>query len=816
MFHVGEAASQPLKVRVGLYQNKPKVFSDQNGVAAGIFIDVLEEIAKTEKWKIEYVPCEWSECLDSLEKGDIDLMPDVAFSQERNDRFDFHKIPVIESWSQVYSKHGIPISRLEDLNGRRIAMLKGSIQQNVLLQTMNGFGYKVTIIPVVSFEEAFRAVKTGAADAAITNFYFGDFARRKFGLVKTPIVFNVVLLYYATAKGRNAHLLQAIDINLSAMLKEPNSVYYKTLLRWITPPPERKLPWYFPWVLCAIAGMLAFAAGVILLLRRQVNAKTKHLIHANEELKNTADMLHLALEATKTGIWDWRPETRLLIWNASSYTLLGYQPHEFTMTFDKWAELLHPDDREITINTISQLCNTGDRSFSIEFRQKHKNGGWVWIYGCGKTVEIDENGKARRVIGIHSDVTDRKTNENELQQYRERLEELVAERTSKLEKTQEQLIQSQKMLAVGQLAGGISHDFNNMLAVILGTSELIIGNLEPSDPNHARVSRIIKTGKRAKELTGRLLTFARKEKLEVRLFLVKDILLDVVDILASSITKKIIIHTSVPDDGLTIRGDLNQIGQALLNICLNACDAMKDGGTLKIHASPATLNDDFCRARADISPGDYCLFQIVDDGCGIPEHMLNRIFEPFFTTKEKGEGTGLGLSVTEGIVKMHNGLIVIESETGAGTNVKVYLPAARQQIPETDQESAGVPIRGKHETILVVDDELDFTDMTAEILSEQGYNPIVANNGRDAVDIFKKHARDIDLVLLDMMMPDMDGGEVFRVIHNIQPDVKVVICSGFSVEGKAENAMALGACMFIQKPYDMQSFLKTVSDALRK
>ena len=411
------------------------------------------------------------------------------------------------------------------------------------------------------------------------------------------------------------------------------------------------------------------------------------------------------------------------------------------------------------------------------------------------------------------DITERKRVEEELKHHRENLEELVNERTNDLIKTREQLIQSQKMEAVGQLAGGISHDFNNILAVILGTSELVLSHLKPEDPNHARMSRILKSGKRAKDLTGRLLTFARKEKLEISHASIRDILLDTTDILLSSITKKIVIHTSVFEDDLMIVGDINQIGQALLNICINACDAMKDGGNLKIEAAPVTVDDKSGHIQG-LKPGNYCLIQIRDQGCGVPADTLNRIFEPFFTTKEKGAGTGLGLSVTEGIVKMHNGLIEVESEMGIGTNVKVYLPRTKAPPGGGISKTVESSRLGKHETILIVDDEKDFTDMMSDCLSEESYNPVAANSGKEALDIFEKSRDDIKLVLLDIMMPGMDGGEVFTALRRIRQDVKVILCSGFSVEGQAMDIMNRGACAFTQKPHDMQNLLKTISNVL--
>jgi ABC-type amino acid transport substrate-binding protein len=205
-------------VRVGVYQNKPKIFMDENGHASGFLIDLLEEIAAREGGTLVYVPCEWAECLAAVEEGRIDLMPDVAYSPERNQKYDFHRIPVAESWSQVYANPRVQVNGINDLEHQRLAVLKGSIQQTVFEQYMRGFGFEVTIVPTGSLEEAFNLAANGSADAAIANNFFGNYFYQSYGLVKTPIVFNVVTLHYATAQGRNPDLLEAIDRHLGAWL----------------------------------------------------------------------------------------------------------------------------------------------------------------------------------------------------------------------------------------------------------------------------------------------------------------------------------------------------------------------------------------------------------------------------------------------------------------------------------------------------------------------------------------------------------------------------------------------------------------------
>ncbi len=408
-----EADALSRAVRVGVYQNKPKVFIDENGRPAGIFVELIGEIAKQEEWTLEFVPCEWAECLQALEDGQIDLMTDVAFSPERDVQYDFHKIPVLESWSRIYASPSARINKMSDLDGKRVALLEESIQQTAFQQMMNGFGYQVTIVLADSLEKAFTLASNGSADAAIANHYFGNFLYQQYGLVKTAIDFNPVTLYYATAQGRNADLLEGIDRNLDRWLQETNSPYYAILSRWTQEETEYRVPQYLLWAIAGIIGLLIAAAGIILLLRQQVGARTRNLEQANLQLQKNEEMLRLALEGSNDGIWDWYPQTGDFYWNPRCYTMLGYQPDEFPMDIDRWNGLLHPDDREAAWADIQRQIHAGDRSFSVEVRSRCKDGGWAWIHDRGKAVDFDKKGEILRVIGTRIDITDRKQNEQE-------------------------------------------------------------------------------------------------------------------------------------------------------------------------------------------------------------------------------------------------------------------------------------------------------------------------------------------------------------------------------------------------------------------
>jgi PAS domain S-box-containing protein len=432
-----------------------------------------------------------------------------------------------------------------------------------------------------------------------------------------------------------------------------------------------------------------------------------------------------------------------------------------------------------------------------------------------KSLFLDPDGN-KYLIAIARDITERKLAENELKQHREKLEELVAERTAELLRTQDQLIQSQKMDAIGKLAGGIAHEFNNILAVIISTTSILLDDLEESDPDFKHAERIKKVASRAKDMTMNLLTFARKEKLDVRATSAEALVSELLDLLQRSISKRINICSETSKSYGMLSLDFNQAIQSLLNVSINACDSMSENGVLTILAEDVSLGDSDCAAIPTSSPGEYCRISVIDTGKGMPADVIKRIFEPFFTTKERGKGTGLGLPITLGIVQRHKGFMLIDSSPGKGTRVDIYFPTDMNSVPSasaTPPEKTAPKVEG---AILVVDDDKDFLEITVEILRINGLNPIAASGAARALEIYRKLKNEIVLVILDMMMPEVDGVETFRLLRAINPDVKVIVCSGYSIDESARTVINDGAVGFLQKPFEISTLLSTISDVLTR
>ena len=377
---------------------------------------------------------------------------------------------------------------------------------------------------------------------------------------------------------------------------------------------------------------------------------------------------------------------------------------------------------------------------------------------------------------------------------------------SERKRMEAQFLQAQKMEAIGTLAGGIAHDFNNLLMVIQGNASLMLLNVDPSHPHHEMLTSIVKQVQSGSKLTNQLLGYARKGRYEVKPIQVNQ-LVEETSKAFGRIRKEITIHRELANDLFPIEGDLGQIEQVLMNLFVNAADAMPQGGDIFLK----TINIPYGDIRGKLynpKPGDYVLLTVTDTGMGMDPKTLDRIFEPFFTTKELGRGTGLGLASVYGIIKGHGGYVDVESEEGRGTTFKIYLPASNREIQKTIEVPDHI-IKGTG-TILLVDDEEMVLEVGERFLKVMGYQVLTAREGREAIEVYQKHRDTIDLVLLDIIMPNMKGGEVFDRLKEINPEVKVLLSSGYSIDDEASQILERGGSGFIQKPFDMNQLSQSI------
>jgi PAS domain S-box-containing protein len=408
-----------------------------------------------------------------------------------------------------------------------------------------------------------------------------------------------------------------------------------------------------------------------------------------------------------------------------------------------------------------------------------------------------ELGRRRRIVAFERDISDRKQAERE---------------RSQLEK---QLRQAQKMEAIGTLAGGIAHDFNNLLAVIVGFSELIIDGERGQGPDSVYLQQILEAGERAKRLVEQIMIFSRRTMLEVKKLDVNELIGQAASLLERTLSKMISVETHLAEDLQPIDGDPNELEQVLLNLATNAQDAMPQGGLLVFETSNVTVGEEYTHTHLKVARGDYVLLQVSDTGQGMDERTREQIFDPFFTTKEVGKGTGLGLSTVYGIVKGHGGHIFCYSEPGQGTAFKIYLP-----VHTEDRALAAVAARaaeqpaGGDERILLVDDEKALLELGEAILARAGYTVITAQGGEEALELYRREADSVDLVVMDLGMPGMGGYKCLQQMLAIKPQTKVLIASGYSAQAQVKDSLRAGATGYVSKPFRKETLLASVRKVL--
>jgi two-component system, cell cycle sensor histidine kinase and response regulator CckA len=501
-----------------------------------------------------------------------------------------------------------------------------------------------------------------------------------------------------------------------------------------------------------------------------------------EALKESEQQYRALFEDSIDGVYSVLRDGTITDANTAFCGLFGYTTAE--MIGKDIRELyLDPADRAKFQNEIEK--NGFVKDYEIKFQKR--NGTEVDCL-ISSSVHFGKDGGITGYRGILRDLTARKA-------------------------LQRQLVQAQKMEAIGTLAGGIAHDFNNLLQVVLGYSELVLADEGLPDHLRSDLGRVLLAGKNGSDLVQRLLTFSRKSETKPLNLDLNQRIRQTEKFLQRTIPKMIDIELILADDLDRIHADPIQMDQVLMNLAVNAKDAMPDGGKLTIETSNVFLDEEYTRAHLGAKPGEYVLLSVTDTGRGINRETLSHIFEPFFTTKEAGKGTGLGLAMVYGIVKQHSGYITCYSEPDEGTTFKIYFPAIEMEM-NLDVATTGIMPAFGTETILLVDDEELVRDLGKRILERSGYTVLTAANGKKALDLYKRERDKISLVILDLIMPEMGGKQCLEELLRIDPKARVLIASGFAADGQTRKAVEIGARGFVDKPYNMKGMLKAVREVL--
>jgi PAS domain S-box-containing protein len=428
-------------------------------------------------------------------------------------------------------------------------------------------------------------------------------------------------------------------------------------------------------------------------------------------------------------------------------------------------------------------------------------------YGYVNALEVTLKKKdgQRMVISVSSNAV--RDPENRIVAYRCILRDIT-----NVKKLEQQLIQSQKLETVGKLTGGIAHDFNNILNVVLGNAHLARLPGCPQEKVQTHLAAIEKAANRAAGFVRQLLAYSSRQVLDLKPVFLNDVVTDFAKMIHRAIGENIEMRFLSPEDLPAISADVSQLNQVLLNLVVNARDAMPGGGELTIETQRRDIDELYCKSNIDAKPGQYVVLSVTDTGVGIAPEVSKRIFEPFFTTKPLGEGTGLGLSVVYGIVRQHGGFISLYSEPGKGTTLKVYFPVTERMVhEETIQDK---PVTGGNETILIAEDEESLKEVASTILGHFGYKTILASDGVEAIEVFKDHRDEIDLLLLDVVMPRLGGWETYEKIKAIEPAVPALFVTGYSLNGIHTNFVLERGVDAIQKPYSAETLGRKIREIL--
>ncbi len=508
------------------------------------------------------------------------------------------------------------------------------------------------------------------------------------------------------------------------------------------------------------------------------------------DLRESEERLDLALTGAELGVWDWDLATDAVVFDTRWAAMLGHGIHEIPGNLAAWSERVHPDDMPGVNAALKEHLEGRTPIYRAEFRMRHASGGWVWILDTGKVLVRDADGRPLRAAGVHQDITRRKRLEKEA-------------------------VQQERLAAVGQLAAGIAHDFNNILCSIMGFTELLQTAPETPVSSQENLRRISDSSRRAAHLVRQILDFSQKTMRRVQPVDLDLCVRDTVGFLRAMLPENIHMELLVEPGSYLMEAEPAQLQQLITNLAINARDAMPDGGTLKLRLRRDTIDatEGKCAHCGLSLAGPWLRLDVADTGTGIPAETLPLIFEPFFTTKAIGDGTGLGLSQAAGIAAQHGGHFQVHSEVGGGTTFTLLLPQTDAVRAATVPEEPAIA-HGSGQSVLVVEDEPSVCEAITAMLRHLGYRVTAAGSGRQALDLFAREEGRFDLVLTDVVMPDLDGEALCRHLRELVPAVRVVAMSGYPLGARGVGLLELGAVAWVQKPITIEQLAGVVADAL--
>jgi PAS domain S-box-containing protein len=549
------------------------------------------------------------------------------------------------------------------------------------------------------------------------------------------------------------------------------------------------------WVLVVGLAFIIIQAAII----AGLVAAVRRLHAARKDLSEKEARLSLALSGADLGTWDWDVASGHALFDERWASMLGYTLEELAPSAQTWESLIHPEDRERVLAVLQQHLDGLLPDYQTELRMRHKTGSWVWVLAKGRVIQRDAAGRPVRACGTHLDITARRAEEEQ------RLE------------LERRLLHAQKLESLGVLAGGIAHDFNNLLTAIIGNIDLARTEVGLQESLQALLDEAFRASQRAAELTRQMLAYSGKGRFVVRAVELGDLVAEISGLLRSSVGRNVTLELRSQPGLPAVYADAAQLQQVIMNLITNAAEALggQPGRVVLATRMETAGEETLSHSRLDTKPppGEYVALEVSDTGCGMSAETMRRLFDPFYSTK--GTGRGLGMSAVLGIVKGHGGAIIVDSREGAGTAVKVLLPAAPERAaPEADAEGPAAPAVVGTGTVLIVDDEQSVRLLARRFLGSMGFHVVEAEDGKKALEIFREQGDRITFVLLDLTMPTMAGMAVLEKLRELKPEVKVILSSGFNQQDVIQRFAGKGLTGFVQKPYGLAAFREAVRRAL--
>lgn len=758
----------------------PFEFKTSEGEPTGMVIELARWMAKRAGVPARFIDTTFEQAQQAVLSGEADVLTSLFFSEQRAGSFNFTR-PNFQVPASIFTRfENNEIRVLADLNGKRVAMQKGDYAREFLLFR----DISARIIDAEDFGEAVELVVRGKADVMIGDEQIVLYHLLIQGLVGQAKIVGPRLYtgLNCMATARENQVLVGILDRLAAEAQR-EGVIDEINAKWLEPWTSRETPNWVRYLFLA-AGAVLVAAFLVwfwnLRLRQLVGQRTAELVRKEKRLA----YLSLAVESLGEMVVVTDLDYRITYANSAVDRVLGYRPEELIgQPASVFFEGISDNPPDFAEWICAAHCPTIWRG---ELNNRRRDGSLIQVH-LTLTPLCDPQGEIIGTVGVSMDITEQK-------------------------ELEEQLRHSQKLEAIGQLAGGVAHDFNNILAGALGYLELIKGDISPESELSPQLNNVEKLLWRGAELTKALLAFSRKGAWQREAIDLNRMIQEVAEVVERTAGRKHELRLRLDPNLHSVFGDRSQVHQVIMNLSLNACEAMEQEGTLTITTRNVEASDRIYRVQNDLKESPAVAVSFADTGGGVAEEIRARIFEPFFSTKEDKSGVGLGLAVVKGIVDRHGGGLEVSGHPGRSAVFTVYLPASAEDEALREAPSRAIPTGG--ETILLVDDNPDFLQVTKDMLVQLGYSVLSSASGREALEILKGNPAGVDLVILDMIMKGLSGPETFRAIRNMVPRLPILICSGYTVVEIADRLLDEPSCRLLEKPFLRQELAETVRKIL--